>query len=226
VTRARATSASARVRDRRSPSSWSGSPSGSAPRAVKARRPAACPSSWRARASCATESARSIGSCDAQEQGRPQDTQRGGQPQQERGDQRSASSQGQEGQSGQQGQAGGGRGDAQRGSEQGRPWQEARELVDDLRREEGLGASTPENAGFNPGISAPGTQAWKQDFAKWDELKKQLEVALEKSETSLAAKLREQEAKDRLSAGATQAVPEQYRRLVDKYYRALAQRKR
>ena len=27
---------------------------------------------------------------------------------------------------------------------------------------------------------------------------------------------------DRLNAGATQAVPEQYRQLVDKYYRALA----
>ena len=103
--------------------------------------------------------------------------------------------------------------------------QEARELVDDLRREEGLGRSTPENAGFNP-ASRRREQAWKQDFAKWEELKKQMEVALEKSETALASRLREQEAKDRLNAGATQAVPEQYRRLVDKYYRALAQRKR
>ena len=158
--------------------------------------------------------------------GRPQETQRSGQPQEQQGDQRSASSQGQQGQTGQQGPGDGGRGDAQQGREQGRSWQEARELVDDLRREEGLGRWTPENAGFNPGISAPGTQAWKQDFAKWEELKKQMEVALEKSETALASRLREQEAKDRLNAGATQAVPEQYRRLVDKYYRALAQRKR
>jgi hypothetical protein len=160
------------------------------------------------------------------ESGRPEDTQRGGEPQQQQGDQRSASSEGQQGQTGQQGPGGGGRGDAQQGNEQGRPWQEARELVDDLRREEGLGRWTPEGGGFNPGISAPGTQAWKQDFAKWEELKKQIEVALEKSETALASRLREQEAKDRLNAGATEAVPEQYRRLVDKYYRALAQRKR
>ena len=159
--------------------------------------------------------------------GRQQDTQRGGQPQQEQGDQRSASSQGQQGQSGQQASGDAGRGgDSQQSNEQGRPWQQARELADQLRREEGMGRWTPEDSRFNPGTSAPGTQAWKQDFAKWDELKKQMELALEKVETSLASKLREQEAKDRLNAGATQAVPEQYRRLVDKYYRALAQRKR
>jgi hypothetical protein len=155
------------------------------------------------------------------------ETQRGGQPQQQQGERRSPSSEGQQGQTGQQGGSDGGRGgEVQRSDEQGRPWQEARELVDQLRREEGLGASTPEGARFNPGTSAPGTEAWKQDFAKWEELKKQMEVALEKADTSLASQLREQESKDRLNAGATQAVPEQYRRLVDKYYRALANRKR
>jgi hypothetical protein len=79
---------------------------------------------------------------------------------------------------------------------------------------------------FNPGISAPGTEAWKQDFTKWEELKKQMEIALEKAETSLASRLREQESKDRLNAGATQAVPDAYRRLVDKYYRSLASKKK
>jgi hypothetical protein len=159
--------------------------------------------------------------------GKPQDTQRGGQPQQQQGEERSASSQGKQGQTGQQGPGDGGRGgEAQRTPEEGRPWQEARELVDELRREEGLGNWTPESTRFNPGLSAPGTEAWKQDFAKWEELKKQMEVALEKAETSLASRLRDQESKDRLNAGATQAVPEQYRRLVDKYYRALAQKKR
>ena len=79
---------------------------------------------------------------------------------------------------------------------------------------------------FNPGISAPGTEAWKQDFAKWEELKKQMEIALEKAESSLATQLREQESKDRLNAGATQVVPDAYRRLVDKYYRALASKKK
>ena len=76
--------------------------------------------------------------------------------------------------------------------------------------------------GFNPGRSAPGTEPWKQDFAKWDELKKQVAAALEKLETSAAARLREQQAKDRLAAGAAQTVPDAYRSLVEQYYKALA----
>jgi hypothetical protein len=114
----------------------------------------------------------------------------------------------------------------QRADEAGRPWDQARELVDELRREDGMGRNTPEMSRFNPGLSAPGTEAWKQDFAKWEELKAQMEIALEKAETSLASQLREQESKDRLNAGATQAVPDAYRRLVDKYYKALASRKK
>jgi hypothetical protein len=160
------------------------------------------------------------------QQGESQDTQRGGQPQQQHGE-RSPSSQGQQGQSGQDGPGSGGRGgEVQRADEAGRPWDQARELVDELRREDGMGRNTPEMSRFNPGLSAPGTEAWKQDFAKWEELKEQMEIALEKAETSLASQLREQESKDRLNAGATQAVPDAYRRLVDKYYKALASRKK
>jgi hypothetical protein len=163
----------------------------------------------------------------ASEASPPEATQRGGQPQQGQQGERSASSEGQQGATGQQGPGEGGRGgEIQRADEEGRQWQQARELIDELRREEGVGRNTPELNRFNPGLSAPGTEAWKQDFAKWEELKKQLQLALEKAETSIASQLREQESKDRLSAGATQAVPEQYRRLVDKYYRALAQKKR
>jgi hypothetical protein len=159
-------------------------------------------------------------------QGRPGESQRGGDPQQQQQGERSPSSQGQQGQSGQDGPGTAGRGgEVQRAEEQGRPWEDARELVDELRREEGAG-STPEMTRFNPGISAPGTEAWKQDFAKWGELKKQMEIALEKAESSLASQLREQESKDRLNAGATQVVPDAYRRLVDKYYRALASKKK
>jgi hypothetical protein len=149
---------------------------------------------------------------------------RAGQPQE---GQRSPSSEGQQGATGQQGPGDGGRGgEVQRSDESGRPWDQARELVDELRREDGLGRSTPELQRFNPGISAPGTEAWKQDFARWEELKQQIEMALEKAETSLASQLREQESKDRLNAGATQAVPDAYKRLVDQYYRSLASRKK
>jgi hypothetical protein len=81
---------------------------------------------------------------------------------------------------------------------------------------------TPEANAFNPGRSAPGTEAWKQDFAEWEDLKVQLAAALERAENNTAAKLRGQQANDRLNAGVAQDVPEAYRRLVDRYYRALA----
>jgi uncharacterized coiled-coil DUF342 family protein len=100
------------------------------------------------------------------------------------------------------------------------PWQEARELLNELRQGEEI---VPAEAdGFNPGRSAPGTEAWKQDFEKWDELKVQLAAALERAERSTLDQLRGQQSRDRLSAGTTQSVPESYRRLVDKYYRSLA----
>lgn len=98
------------------------------------------------------------------------------------------------------------------------PWQEVRELLNELRDN----AVAPDVDGFNPGRSAPGTEAWKQDFARWDELKIQLAAALERAERTAADRLREQQSRDRLNAGATQAVPEQYRKLVERYYRALA----
>jgi hypothetical protein len=100
------------------------------------------------------------------------------------------------------------------------PWQEARELLNEMRQN---AENVPAEAdGFNPGRSAPGTEAWKQDFEKWDELKVQLAAALERAERSTLDQLRGQQSRDRLSAGATQSVPESYRRLVEKYYRALA----
>ena len=102
--------------------------------------------------------------------------------------------------------------------EAGGPWQEVRELLNEMRGDE-VG---PDADSFNPGRSAPGTEPWKQDFAKWDELKVQLAAALERAERTAADRLRDEQSRDRLNAGATQAVPEQYRRLVDKYYRALA----
>jgi hypothetical protein len=108
------------------------------------------------------------------------------------------------------------------GNQTGEPWQSARELLDEIRREEIAGLRSEDIEGFNPGRSAPGTEPWKQDFAQWEELKEQLVAALERAETTAAAKLREQQMKDRLNAGTTQAVPEQYRQLVDKYYRSLA----
>jgi hypothetical protein len=101
------------------------------------------------------------------------------------------------------------------------PWNEARELLNELRREDDS-LVPPQADGFNPGRSAPGTESWKQDFARWEELKVQLAAALERAEQTTAERLRQQQSRDRLNVGASQSVPESYRRLVDKYYRALA----
>ena len=117
-------------------------------------------------------------------------------------------------QNGRQGQGG------ELGGDENTPWDGARELLESMKRD--LEYRSPEASAFNPGRSAPGTEAWKQDFAEWQELKVQLAAALERAEGSAAARLRTQQAADRLQAGAAQSVPEQYRRMVDQYYRALA----
>jgi hypothetical protein len=99
---------------------------------------------------------------------------------------------------------------------------QAREQVDALGRgsPDMRGPSTPE--AWQPSVSAPGTEAFKQDFARWESLKRSLLLALEKVERGLADELRQQASRDRLNAGASDAVPDDYRRLVDKYYRSLA----
>ena len=88
------------------------------------------------------------------------------------------------------------------------PWQSARDLLNQLQRENRLESLGRETDGFNPGRSAPGTEPWKQDFAKWDDLKVQVAASLERAERTAADRLRSQQANDRLNAGATQAVPE------------------
>jgi hypothetical protein len=69
---------------------------------------------------------------------------------------------------------------------------QARAQVDALGRgAPGLrGPSTPE--AWQPSVSAPGTEAFKQDFARWESLKRSLLLALEKVERGLADELRQQ----------------------------------
>ena len=122
----------------------------------------------------------------------------------------------------------GGRGQGGGGVQNGdtdQPWEDARQLLSELRNEQGSEIQSPSADRFNPGRSAPGTEGWKQDFAKWDELKTQIAASLERAESTAAAQMRDSQSKDRLSSGASQAVPEQYRRLVDKYYEALASKR-
>ena len=82
------------------------------------------------------------------------------------------------------------------------------------------GGTTPEQ--WQRSVSAPGTEAFKQDFAKWESLKKNLLVALDQTESQLSDQLRARENRERLNAGRHDAVADTYRALVDRYYQSLA----
>ena len=100
---------------------------------------------------------------------------------------------------------------------------DAQRLADDMQRENpGMqkGGTTPEQ--WQRSVSAPGTEAFKQDFAKWESLKKNLLVALDQTESQLSDQLRARENRERLNAGRHDAVTDTYRALVDRYYQSLA----
>jgi hypothetical protein len=100
--------------------------------------------------------------------------------------------------------------------------QEAQKLAEGLQRESPnqKGGTTPEQ--WQRSVSAPGTEAFKQDFAKWEELKKNLLVALDQTESQLSEQLRARENRERLNAGRHDAVADSYKALVDRYYQSLA----
>ena len=75
-------------------------------------------------------------------------------------------------------------------------------------------------------FSAPGTEAFKQDFAKWDDMRRQATSALDRVESSLSKKLQAQESKDRLAAGVEDKAPLEYQKQVDSYFKALAAKKK
>jgi hypothetical protein len=70
--------------------------------------------------------------------------------------------------------------------------------------------------------AASGTESFKQDFSKWEPLKQNMLLALERVETRLSGQLREREARERLNAGGYQGVSDEYREMVDRYYQSLA----
>jgi hypothetical protein len=98
---------------------------------------------------------------------------------------------------------------------------DAERLADSLRRETGMDGANPDATWWRS-FSAPGTEAFKQDFARWESLKKNLLVALEDVENKLSEELRAREKELRLNAGGHETVNDTYRDLVDKYYRSLA----
>ena len=105
---------------------------------------------------------------------------------------------------------------------------QTRELIDELRRQDpnfargGMGF-TFEGQGMT--FSSPGTEAFKQDFAKWQALREQATRALERVEASLSARLQRKASSDRLAAGVDDNAPAAYRQQVDNYFKALAARK-
>jgi len=157
---------------------------------------------------------------EGQQGGRPQ-SDASGQP----GQPSASPSPGQEGATG--GQAGGGGGRAERLSRLQREaadrMREAQRLAGELKQaspEMQNGLATPEN--WYPSLSAPGTEAFKQDFGKWESLKKGMLTALERTETRVSSQLREREARERLNAGGHQGVSSDYQEMVDRYYQSLA----
>jgi hypothetical protein len=87
--------------------------------------------------------------------------------------------------------------------------------------EEGRGGgSTPEGQAMVR--SAPGTEAFKQDFSQWEALHRDVTLRLERLEATLSQRLLEQALRDRLPGGAADEAPGSYQQAVDRYFKALA----
>jgi hypothetical protein len=116
---------------------------------------------------------------------------------------------------------------AQRLREQyARELQGARESLSRLERGSpgaGLGGMSPESHEWS-GVDK-GTEAFKQDFSKWESLRKDVDSALERYEASVIARAARKGLQDRLSAGGSDRVPEDYRQLIARYYESLARKK-
>jgi hypothetical protein len=156
----------------------------------------------------------------------------GAKPGDQTGAQAAGRSTGEQGRAG-QGQGGGGGGSgvdlAQLREQYARKMRETQQLVDQLRREDPSFAQSGEGFTFEGQgmtLSAPGTEAFKQDFAQWDALRREATRALESVESSISAKLRERQAQDRLAAGVDDTPPAGYRQQVDSYFKALATKKK
>jgi hypothetical protein len=101
-----------------------------------------------------------------------------------------------------------------------RELQRAREAVSRLQQRGGEGG-TPEQHEYSR--SAPGTEQFKQDRSKWESLRRDVDLALERYEAAASDRLKKtDDGAARLSAGASDRVPDKYRDLVAKYFQSLA----
>jgi hypothetical protein len=111
------------------------------------------------------------------------------------------------------------------GEEIDRELRQTRELLDELRRDADAQASAGRGFTFEAQgmtLSAPGTEAFKQDFARWEQLRQQATIALEQAESAVSQKLAARQSRDRLAAGIDDAPPADYQQQVDSYFKAIA----
>jgi len=152
----------------------------------------------------------------AQQSGRAGQNGREGQPQ------------GQQGQQGQKGDGTGNGGNLQQLQQQyNQELQRTREFLDRVQRgtpESGGRMATPEQHEWSR--SAPGTEAFKQDYAAWQSLASEVTRALERAESSVAGRLSSAVARDRLRAGGSERVPDAYRDRVSRYFESIAIKKK
>ena len=146
-----------------------------------------------------------------------------------------ASQPGRAGRSGPEGQPGqrDARGDGQGGGdiarlqdEYNKELQRTRELMDRLQLgtpESGGRMTTPEQHEWSR--SAPGTEAFKQDYAAWQSLSSDVAKVLERYEASVAGRLANALVKDRLRAGGSERVPDAYQKRVSRYFESIAKKR-
>jgi len=112
--------------------------------------------------------------------------------------------------------------------EAARQLQQVRELIDQLRREDPALASggpgfTYEGQGMT--FSSPGTEAFKQDLARWQELRDQATRALDRMTAAVTRRLADAGRRDRPASGIDDNAPAAYRARVDAYFKAIAAKK-
>jgi hypothetical protein len=133
---------------------------------------------------------------------------------------------GPQGQPGKRGSQAGGQGGgdlARLQQEYNKELQRTRDVMDRAQRgtpDSGTRMTTPEEHEWSR--SAPGTEAFKQDYAAWQALAADVAKALERVEGSVAGRLSNALAKDRLRAGGSERVPDAYRGRVSKYFESIA----
>jgi len=112
--------------------------------------------------------------------------------------------------------------------EAARQLQQTRDLIEQLRRQDPALSSggpgfTYEGQGMT--FSAPGTEAFKQDLARWQELRDQATRALDRMTAAVSKRLDATGRGDRLASGIDDNAPAAYRAQVDAYFKAIAPKK-